>query len=136
MKMIYRFFDIPLGVLEKREDGFIYNSFPEGEKYVRETVCDWMLEPYTWFNSVDLEIKELPDSIVEWVMDCTRPERPDLVKSFKILETDSIWERLVKITKGNLNPIDFNLVAYKEELLALPNPQPIPDPNADIWDFS
>ena len=94
MKICYCYRRKQLGVLEKIEDGYVYNSDIANEQYFRDKM---MLVPreYGLWNSVNRKSKTLFPEMMDVVHSCSRE---DIVRRAQINHEDTPWERLVKLS--------------------------------------
>ena len=91
-KLTLFFHRMPLGVLEKTENGYRYTSYADNEQELRDLL---IAHDYTLFGSFKREKKELFPEFKEILKSCSRE---DIRKDAGIDPHDSMWEKLVKLS--------------------------------------
>ena len=95
IKLTLFFRRMPLGVLERTEKSYRYTSYLDNEQTLRELL---IAHDYTLFGSFKREKKELFPEFKEILTNCSRE---DIQKNAGIDLQDSMWEKLVKLSRLN-----------------------------------
>jgi len=91
--LYFRF--IPLGFLEKTENGYVYTSYIENEQ---QTQIMQLLKVYDYslWSSFKRTKRKLFPEFERIVRECSRA---DIIKSAGIDSQDSMWDKLVKLSR-------------------------------------
>jgi len=94
-KIILYYRRIPLGALERTENGYMYSSDFENEQKVKNIGLLTYSE-YSLWNSTKRESKKLFPEFLEIINKCSRA---DIVEMASITSQDSMWDKLVKLSR-------------------------------------
>jgi len=112
-KVGYFYCKTPLGILERTENGYVYNSNISNEQSLKDEQILTSSE-YDLWNSLNRESPELFPDIVKVIEAFSRE---DILKRAKVTSCDSIWEKLVKIAQLKVFPTGFNLQQSDDEIV-------------------
>jgi len=103
MKLTYFFCRIPLGVLEKTDNGYAYTSYTANEHWLlnRGSLC---YSEYGLWDSYGRESRKLFQDMEELLAQCSRR---DILERAGISPQDSRWEKLVKLAQLKFFPSGF-----------------------------
>ena len=97
MKICYMYGKKKLGVLEKTEDGYVYNSDLANEQYFRDRmILTYSCKSYSLWHSANRKSRALFPEMMNVVRSCWRA---DILEHAKINPNDTPWERLVKLSQ-------------------------------------
>ena len=113
MKICYYYYDKRLGVLEKTKDGYVYNSDIANEQYFRDKMMlKYSDRKYGLWHSTNRKSKMLFPEMMNVIRSC---RRADIVERAQINPKDSLWDRLVKLSKLNWFPKGFYVQQFSED---------------------
>ena len=92
-KLTLYFRRMPLGFLEKTEEGYQYTSYADNEQILRDLLS---AHDYRLWGSFKKEKKELFPEFEGILARCLRE---DIQKDAGIVPQDSLWEKLVKLSR-------------------------------------
>jgi len=110
VKLTYFYGNVPLGVLEKTEGGYVYTSYTANEEMLQMRGHLYYSEYGLW-HSYKRESKKLfPD--MENVIDAC--SRSDIQERAGICPEDSRWKKLVKLSRLKFFPSGFYVQPTKD----------------------
>jgi len=106
MKLTLFYCDLQMGVLEKTEKGYVYNSNIENEERMIDLIESKLLPDsvYSLWYSYNRVSKEL---FIEFQRIVSKAKRRDIVERAEITSNDTLWEKLVKLSELRYYPTGF-----------------------------
>ena len=92
-KITLHFRRIPLGVLERTENGYMYTSYPENEQTIHELLLAY---GYKLWHSFKRENRMLFPEFEHIIKNC---RRKDILEFAGITDRDSRWDKLEKLSR-------------------------------------
>jgi len=84
-----------MGVLERTERGYMFSSNLENEQKIKD-VGILTSHDYSLWHSIKRENKKLFPEFVQIINNC---RRADIIKAASITPQDSMWDKLVKLSR-------------------------------------
>lgn len=97
--------EFTLGYLSEKDGGYIFHASSED---IKEATKKYPIKMkfFTLNKSGIKEYKNIPNHYIQYLDNI---DRKDIVEKAKILESDTDFQRLHKLTKLNLNVINFKI---------------------------